>query len=102
MEMEFVRNKITQLRLKKGISEAKMSSDLGHSNSYITHITSGRSNPSIQELLYIIDYFGITPSEFFKDESKEERILVQQINKDIQDLSDADLLILITFIQRMK
>ena len=56
MELDFIRQRITELRLKKGVSEYKMSLDLGHSRSYIQHIVCGRSLPSIQELLYICDY----------------------------------------------
>ena len=32
---EFVKNRITQLRIKKGISEYQMSYDLGHSRGQI-------------------------------------------------------------------
>ena len=53
MELDFIRQRITELRLKKGVSEYKMSLDLGHSRSYIQHIVCGRSLPSIQELLYM-------------------------------------------------
>ena len=35
MEMEFIRNRITELRLKKGVSEYQLSYDLGHSKNYI-------------------------------------------------------------------
>lgn len=102
MELSFIRNRITELRMKKGVSEVKMSRDLGHSNSYITQITSGRSNPSIQELLYIIDYLGVSPSLFFEEESIDEPILIQQINHDLRNLSEADLLMLISVISRIK
>ncbi len=36
---QFVRNRITQLRIKKGISEYQMSYDLGHSRGYINNIS---------------------------------------------------------------
>ena len=62
---EFVRNRITQLRLQKGVSEYQMSYDLGHSRGYVYNISSGKSLPSMSEFFYICDYFGITPSEFF-------------------------------------
>lgn len=39
---EFIRRRITELRIKKNVSEARMSKDMGHSNSYIRSITSGR------------------------------------------------------------
>ena len=102
MEIEFIRKRITELRLKKGVSEVKMSKDLGHSNSYITQITSGRSNPSIQELLYIIDYLGVSPKLFFTEEDMQEPILMQQINRDLKGLSEDDLLMIISVLSRIK
>ena len=38
MDTQFVRDRITQLRLKKGVSEYQMSYDLGHSRSYVYNI----------------------------------------------------------------
>jgi len=35
MDTKFIRDRITQLRIQKGVSEYKMSYDLGHSRSYI-------------------------------------------------------------------
>lgn len=102
MEIEFIRKRITELRLKKGVSEVKMSKDLGHSNSYITQITSGRSNPSIQELLYIIDYLGVSPKLFFTEEDIQEPILIQQVNRDLKGLSEDDLLMIISVLSRIK
>ena len=43
MDTQFVRDRITQLRLKKGVSEYQMSYDLGHSRSYVYNISSGKS-----------------------------------------------------------
>ena len=39
----FVRNRITELREQKGVSEHRMSLELGKSGSYIRSITNGRS-----------------------------------------------------------
>lgn len=47
MDTQFVRDRITQLRLKKGVSEYQMSYDLGHSRSYVYNISSGKSLPPI-------------------------------------------------------
>ena len=70
MDTQFVRDRITQLRLKKGVSEYQMSYDLGHSRSYVYNISSGKSLPPMAEFLQICNYFDITPSQFF-DESEE-------------------------------
>lgn len=66
MEMEFIRNRITELRLKKGVSEYQLSYDLGHSKNYIHNIVTGYSQPSVKELLYLIDTLGITPPFVFR------------------------------------
>lgn len=101
MELDFIRNRITELRLKKGVSEYKMSQELGHSRNYIQGITSGRSLPSIQELLYICEYLGVEPAAFF-DKEQEERILVQKALEGMRELPDKDLLTLISLIERLK
>ena len=63
MDTQFVRDRITQLRLKKGVSEYQMSYDLGHSRSYVYNISSGKSLPPMAEFLQICNYFDITPSQ---------------------------------------
>ncbi len=101
MELDFIRNRITELRLKKGVSEYKMSQELGHSRNYIQGITSGRSLPSVQELLYICEYLGVEPAAFF-DKEQEERILVQKALEGMRELPDKDILTLISLIERLK
>ena len=61
---EFIRSRITELRIAKNISEHKMSLDLDKSGSYIRGITSGAALPSLRELFNIISYFDMTPAEF--------------------------------------
>lgn len=62
---DFIRTRITDLRLKKDVSEHRMSLDLDKSGSYLRGISSGASLPSLKELFNIISYFDMTPSEFF-------------------------------------
>lgn len=40
MDAAFVRERITKLRMQKGVSEYQMSYDLGHSRGYINNISS--------------------------------------------------------------
>ena len=42
MTEEFIRNRITELRLRRGVSEYQMSYDLGHSRGYVYNISSGK------------------------------------------------------------
>lgn len=60
----FLRSRITELRVRKDVSEHRMSLDLGKSGSYIRSITNGMSLPSLRELFNIISYFDLTPTEF--------------------------------------
>lgn len=62
---EFVRSRITQLRMQRNLSEHRMSLDLDKSGSYIRGITSGAALPSLKELFNIMAYFEMTPSDFF-------------------------------------
>lgn len=98
---EFVRNRITQLRLQKGVSEYQMSYDLGHSRGYVYNISSGKSLPSMSEFFYICDYFGITPSEFFDTKHDNPALICKAIDE-IQALSDDDVFLVLTLINRLK
>lgn len=100
MYEDFVRNRITELRLKKGVSEYQMSYDLGHSRGYVYNISSGKSLPPLSELFAICDYFGITPSEFFNQDSKHPE-LIQKALDGLNQLDDADLLMVLGFINRL-
>ena len=53
MDEEFIRNRITELRLKKGISEYQLSLELGQNRGYIQAISSGRALPSMKQFLNI-------------------------------------------------
>lgn len=86
---EFLRKRITELRLHKNISEHKMSLELGKSGAYIRSITNGTSLPSTRELMNIIVYFNMTPSEFFS--GAEGKSLRTNLIDALQCLDDADL-----------
>lgn len=100
MNEEFVRNRISELRIKKGVSEYKMSLDLGHSKSYIQSISSGKALPSFSEFLYICEYLGVTPKEFF-DANIEEPQLIYQLTQLAYQLSTEDLSMLINMAERL-
>ena len=98
---DFVRNRITRLRLSKGVSEYKMSYDLGHSRSYVNNITSGKALPSLSELFAICDYFGITPKEFF-DEGTANPYEANKAYEIIKGLNENDIEMLVNFAKRLK
>ena len=98
---EFVRNRITQLRLNKGISDYKLSYDFGHSRGYINNISSGKSLPSMSEFFSICDYFEISPIEFFDTKHSNPELLTKAI-EELKSLNDEDMLLILTIINRFK
>lgn len=101
MDETFIRERITQLRLRRGVSEYQMSYDLGHSRGYIYNISSGKALPPMKEFLAICDYFEITPQQFF-DESTASPELIQKALSGLKQLSEEDLLMLLSLINRLK
>jgi len=100
MDTKFIRDRITQLRIKKGVSEYQMSYDLGHSRSYMYNISSGKSLPPMAEFLEICEYFEISPSQFFNDTS-ENPALLQTAIEEMKKLNDDDLMLVISNIRRL-
>lgn len=100
MNEQFVRDRITQLRLHKGISEYQMSYALGHSRGYINNISSGKSLPSMSEFFAICEYFDITPSEFFNEENKNPELNKQALHG-MNNLNEDDFKMVLQFIQRL-
>ena len=87
---QLLRDRITELRMSKNLSEHRMSLELDKSGSYIRSITNGNSLPSVKELFNIISYFDMTPAEFFRnmDDPSSPRAL---LNEKLMTLSDDDL-----------
>ena len=97
MDAEFVRERITQLRLQKDVSKYKMSYDLGHSRGYINNISSGKALPSMTEFFAICAYFEISPAEFFDAKTANPKLsrnvleLPEQLNEEDMELMLANM-----------
>lgn len=100
MDVEFVRERITQLRIQKGISEYKMSYDLGHSRGYVNNISSGKTLPSMTEFFGICDYFGISPMEFFDTKTQNPK-LSQSLIAALEQLNEDDLELTLKNVRRL-
>ena len=100
MRENFVRERITQLRLQKGVSEYQMSYDLGHSRGYIYNISSGKALPPLKEFFAICDYLEITPQQFF-DDTDQNPELVQKALTGMKQLDEDDMLLLLGIINRL-
>lgn len=100
MDGDFIRNRITELRLKKGASEYQMSLDLGQNKNYIQAISSGRALPSMKQFLNICEYFEITPFQFFDPQENNPQLIKKALDG-MRKLSDDDLIMLIGLISRL-
>lgn len=101
MDEQFIRNRITQLRMEHGVTERKMSRDMGHSDSYIHSISSGRNMPSLSELLYICTYLHVTPEEFFRT-GEDVPLAKRRVIEKILKLQDEDVSMISGLIDRIE
>ena len=99
MNKKFIAERITQLRMKKNLSEYQMSLDLGRNKGYIQSITSGKALPSMAQFLEICEYLVIMPAEFF--EQSEMSMLIRKAAHMMQALKDEDILLMISVMQRL-
>ena len=99
-QITFLRDRITALRMQKGVSEYQMSLDLGHSRGYIQNISRGKSLPSIEGLLEICDYFAISPAQFFDDGLSDPALIVAAVDG-LRKLNDSDRLMVLNQINRL-
>lgn len=76
--------RLTQLRIEKGVSARDMSLSLGQSESYINKIENRRTMPSMAGFFYICEYLGITPQAFFDPHTispSKSAIIAQALGK---------------------
>ncbi|MBQ8515804.1 MAG: helix-turn-helix transcriptional regulator [Ruminococcus sp.] len=78
--------RLTQLRMKKGVSARDMSLSLGQNPGYINNIENGKAMPSMACFFYICEYLNISPKDFFDTNSKNP----EKVNALIDDLKLLD------------
>lgn len=101
MYEDFVRERITQLRIQKGVSEYQMSYDLGHSRGYVYNISSGKALPPLKEFFSICDYFQITPQQFFEENTRNPE-LIQKAIEGMHQLDEGDMRMVLEIIRRLQ
>lgn len=81
--IEWFYQRLTQLRIQKGVSARDMSLSLGQSESYINKIENRHTLPSFTGFLYICEYFNLSPQEFFCDNAvpQKTRELLSELEK---------------------
>lgn len=84
-QKDFV-ERLTQLRITKGVSARDMSLSLGQNPSYINNIECGKALPSLTAFFYICEYFHIEPKDYFDTKNKYP----EKINEIVEDLKLLD------------
>lgn len=102
MDKNFIGERITSLRLAEGISEYQLSKNIGKCNNYINKVSSGSITPTWDSLIIICDYFGITLSQFFNDESTSFSLTAEKIQALLPSISEENLTHLLMIIKSMK
>lgn len=72
---DFIRERITSLRMKKNVSEMQMSREIGKSPTYLSAVMSNKGLPSLHTLIDICDYFNISLVDFFSGEVSNPIVL---------------------------
>ena len=73
---------------------------MGQNPSYVNNIENGKALPSLSGILYICEYLGITPSEFFDMESTNPS-KTDAIVKDLKKLSNEQLEIISALVKEL-
>lgn len=87
---DFLRNRISTLRMQKGVSARDMSLSIGQNGNFINSIESGKSLPSIPSFFYICEYFEISPKQFF-DEEEAAPGLLNDLIRELKKLDETQL-----------
>src|SRR5215475_8587907 len=96
----FVAERVAKLRQAKGASARDMSLSIGQNVNYINHIENRKAEPSLMGLIYIWEYFGISPSEFFDAENSCPARL-KNLVEDMKQLDENELLHLSGFVKEI-
>ena len=102
MDMYFVRKRITELRMLNGKSEYQLSYDMGHSKNYIHNLVGGHFQPSVTELLYLIELLGVTPRDFLDEDAEYKNpVLAKEIMDGIKNMGEEDLQAVLGVVRRL-
>ncbi len=70
MEKREFAQRLSELRIQKGVSARDMSLSLGQGESYINNVENCQNYPSMATFFAICEYLGIAPKDFFDTDEK--------------------------------
>jgi len=86
MYEEMFPNRLSILRIQKGISARDMSLSLGQNPGYINNIETGKALPSMTMFFVICDYLKVSPNEFFDFDANNPKA-IKDLENNIKKLS---------------
>ena len=101
MDKQAFSERLSALRMQKGLSARDMSLSIGQSPGYINNIENGINYPSMQTFFYICEFLEITPREFFDTETVNPTKIAALVEA-AKGLSDQQLSNLISLAQGLK
>ena len=101
IDADFISDRIAKLRTEKNISARDMSLSLGQSQSYINNIENKKALPSMQMFLYICEFLGVEPKDFFEEDITSPGTLNEAIAA-FRSLSPRQLELLTALAKEMK
>ena len=100
VDEKFVSERIAALRTARNSSARDMSLSLGQSTNYINSIENKHSLPSMSMFLYICEFLGISPMDFF-DEGNKDPELVARTAEAMKGLDKEDLELVYALVSRL-
>ena len=101
IDTDFISERIAKLTTEKNISARDMSLSLGQSQSYINNIENKKALPSMQMFLYICEFLGVEPKDFFREDIENPGTLYDAVET-FKSLSQKQLDLLISLAKEMK
>lgn len=68
---------LKNLRIQKNLTQEELGERTDLSKGYISQMERGLSSPSMETFFTILEVLGVTPEEFFKTETAEQKIVYQ-------------------------
>ena len=83
-------DRLSKLRIQKGVSARDMSLSIGQNPGYINNIETGKALPSMSNFFYICSYLDITPMDFFAYDVTRPRDM-DKICSELNKLTDSQI-----------
>ena len=101
MDINFISERIADLRIKKDTSARDMSLTLGQSEDYINRIENKRMLPSMIVFFNICEYLEITPEEFFNIKNENPKI-IREIEETLLRVDEETQILMLNLLVRLE